>query len=352
MILVTGGAGFIGSHVVDAAARRRARRPRRSTRCCPRRTARGRTTSTRRPSGSRATCATPRSPSASPTASTHVCAPGRDGRPRRRPRRPARLRVAQRPRRPPQLLRALAAARLRRAGSCSPRAWSSTARAATRAPSTASSAPAPRRPADLDAGRFEPACPRCGRPLAPRVGARGRAARPAQRLRGDEAGAGAPVRGVRQRDGRARDRAALPQRLRAADAARHAVRRGGQHLPLRLRRRPRPARVRGRRPAARLRPRPRRRARQRPRAHRAGARSRPVQRRQRDAADRARPRPRAASRLRRRARHRPAGHGEWRAGDVRHVVASPARAAERLGFAAGEDFDAGMEEFAAAPLRA
>ena len=44
--------------------------------------------------------------------------------------------------------------------------------------------------------------------------------------------------------------------------------------------------------------------------------------------------------------------GEWRAGDVRHVVASPARAAERLGFAAGEDFDAGMEEFAAAPLRA
>ena len=43
--------------------------------------------------------------------------------------------------------------------------------------------------------------------------------------------------------------------------------------------------------------------------------------------------------------------GEWRAGDVRHVVASPARAAERLGFVAEEDFAAGMAEFAPAPLR-
>jgi dTDP-L-rhamnose 4-epimerase len=43
--------------------------------------------------------------------------------------------------------------------------------------------------------------------------------------------------------------------------------------------------------------------------------------------------------------------GEWRAGDVRHVVASAALAAERLGFRAQEDFDAGMAEFAAAPLR-
>jgi dTDP-L-rhamnose 4-epimerase len=43
--------------------------------------------------------------------------------------------------------------------------------------------------------------------------------------------------------------------------------------------------------------------------------------------------------------------GEWRAADVRHVVASPALAAERLGFRAEEDFDAGMEEFAGAALR-
>jgi dTDP-L-rhamnose 4-epimerase len=40
--------------------------------------------------------------------------------------------------------------------------------------------------------------------------------------------------------------------------------------------------------------------------------------------------------------------GEWRAGDVRHVFASAAAAAERLGFHAAEDFDAGMRELAAA----
>ena len=44
--------------------------------------------------------------------------------------------------------------------------------------------------------------------------------------------------------------------------------------------------------------------------------------------------------------------GGWRAGDVRHVFASPDAAAERLGFRGDEDFEAGMREFAAAPLRA
>ncbi len=44
--------------------------------------------------------------------------------------------------------------------------------------------------------------------------------------------------------------------------------------------------------------------------------------------------------------------GEWRAGDVRHVFASPERAAAALGFAAQEDFAAGMREFATAELRA
>ena len=43
--------------------------------------------------------------------------------------------------------------------------------------------------------------------------------------------------------------------------------------------------------------------------------------------------------------------GEWRAGDVRHIVAAPDRAAEQLGFRAQEDFAAGMAEFASAPLR-
>jgi dTDP-L-rhamnose 4-epimerase len=50
--------------------------------------------------------------------------------------------------------------------------------------------------------------------------------------------------------------------------------------------------------------------------------------------------------------HEPIVTGQWRAGDVRHVFASAAAAAARLGFTASEDFDAGMREFAAAPLRA
>jgi dTDP-L-rhamnose 4-epimerase len=49
---------------------------------------------------------------------------------------------------------------------------------------------------------------------------------------------------------------------------------------------------------------------------------------------------------------RPVVTGEWRAGDVRHVFASPQRARERLGFRAQEDFEAGMREFTAVPLRA
>jgi dTDP-L-rhamnose 4-epimerase len=44
--------------------------------------------------------------------------------------------------------------------------------------------------------------------------------------------------------------------------------------------------------------------------------------------------------------------GEWRGGDVRHIVASPERAAAALGFSAHEDFAAGMREFATAELRA
>jgi dTDP-L-rhamnose 4-epimerase len=44
--------------------------------------------------------------------------------------------------------------------------------------------------------------------------------------------------------------------------------------------------------------------------------------------------------------------GEWRAGDVRHVFASAELAAEWLGFQARQDFEAGMREFASAPLRA
>jgi dTDP-L-rhamnose 4-epimerase len=44
--------------------------------------------------------------------------------------------------------------------------------------------------------------------------------------------------------------------------------------------------------------------------------------------------------------------GGWRPGDVRHIFASPAQAATRLGFRAEIGFAQGMVEFAAAPLRA
>jgi dTDP-L-rhamnose 4-epimerase len=43
--------------------------------------------------------------------------------------------------------------------------------------------------------------------------------------------------------------------------------------------------------------------------------------------------------------------GRWRPGDVRHVTASPVRAAEELGFRAEVGFEAGMGELAFAELR-
>jgi len=49
---------------------------------------------------------------------------------------------------------------------------------------------------------------------------------------------------------------------------------------------------------------------------------------------------------------RPIRTGEYRRGDVRHIFASPERAARELGFRAREDFAEGMREFARAPLRA
>jgi dTDP-L-rhamnose 4-epimerase len=43
--------------------------------------------------------------------------------------------------------------------------------------------------------------------------------------------------------------------------------------------------------------------------------------------------------------------GQYRSGDVRHIVADPSRAAEVLGFRAGIDPRDGLREFAFAPLR-
>ena len=49
---------------------------------------------------------------------------------------------------------------------------------------------------------------------------------------------------------------------------------------------------------------------------------------------------------------RPIVTGQWRLGDVRHIVASPGRAADLLGFEAEVGFAAGMAEFAHAAQRA
>ncbi len=48
---------------------------------------------------------------------------------------------------------------------------------------------------------------------------------------------------------------------------------------------------------------------------------------------------------------RPRTTGAYRPGDVRHIVASPERAARELGFRAGVDPDTGLGDFATAPLR-
>jgi dTDP-L-rhamnose 4-epimerase len=48
----------------------------------------------------------------------------------------------------------------------------------------------------------------------------------------------------------------------------------------------------------------------------------------------------------------PVTTGQFRAGDVRHIVAAPDRARTELGFSAETSFSTGMAEFAGAPLRA
>ena len=156
------------------------------------------------------------------------------------------------------VLRAAAETRVPR-WSSRPRWWS-TARAATPAPGTAGSRPAQRTADDLDAGSFEPRCPRCGGELEAGPDPGGRAARSAQRLRRDQGARRAPRRGLGHRDRRPLRRAALPQRVRPGASAEHAVRRRRravrqQHRPWRA-----AAGLRGRPAAPQLRPRRRRRA--------------------------------------------------------------------------------------------
>jgi dTDP-L-rhamnose 4-epimerase len=77
---------------------------------------------------------------------------------------------------------------------------------------------------DLDHGDFEPPCPECHGPREP-------LARPAQRVRGHQIGSGTPVQRLRPRaPGLDVHSVALPQRVRASNAPRHALRRCRQHL--------------------------------------------------------------------------------------------------------------------------
>ena len=262
--------------------------------------------------------------------------PGGDGRARRRHRRHRRLRRPQRPRHGGAAARARRA-RLRRRGSCSASSMVVYGEGRYALPGARHRAARARgAAADLDAGRFEPPCPFCGRALVPETVPEDAPLDPRNVYAATKLAQEHLCAAYSRETGVAGHRAALPQRLRAADAARHALRRRGEHLPLRLRGRPRAARVRGRRPAARLRPRARRR-----RAPTSSRSPRPSRSRARSTSPAARRAP--CSTWRRRSsrafgdEHPPEVTGEWRAGDVRHVFASrrARRRAARLPRAGG-----------------
>lgn len=137
-----------------------------------------------------------------------------------------------------------------------PGRWSSTARAATTARATARSAPARARRPDCGRGASSPTAPTAARSWcrawSPRTRPPTRATctRPPNSPRSTWPPRG---RGPRGPGGVA----ALPQRVRAGDAARHPVRRGRLVLPLGPGARGGAPGLRGRAPAPRLRPRPR-----------------------------------------------------------------------------------------------
>jgi dTDP-L-rhamnose 4-epimerase len=212
-------------------------------------------------------------------------------------------------------------------------------------------APGPRAPADLDAGRFEPPCPRCGRPLDPRTVPEDarldpRSVYAATKVAQEHLCAvfgnatGVPVTALRYhnvygpRMPRDTPYAGVASIFRSAYAAGRAPRvfeDGGQRRDFVHVRDVARANLR-----ALTAPDPV------PGAFNVASGTPRTVLEMAQALARATGAPPTAA---------PQVTQEWRAGDVRHIVASPARAAEVLGFRAQEDFGAGMAEFAAAPLR-
>ena len=322
-VLVTGGAGFIGSHVVDALRGRRARgaraRPRARRRCCPPASRRsiGDVTDAgvgraRRCAGSTRCATRPRrsgSASTSATPST-TCATTTSAR--------------------PTLLRRAARAPVSSGRSCSRRAWSSTAKVATGARSTAWSRRArARRPISTPAGSS-----RRARSVAPR--SRRRPVPETARLDPRNVYAATKVAQEHLAAAFAREHPAVavtalryhnvygPGMPRDTPYAGVAASSPTRSAPVGRRGSSRTAASSATSSTSATSPPPT------SLALRAG-RTRRVQRRERLAAPAARDGRRARGRVRADA-PRPEVVGGWRPGDVRHVFASPERARAELGF--------------------
>ena len=121
--------------------------------------------------------------------------------------------------------------------------------------------PAARRAADLAAGRYDPTCPRCDATLSPGLVPEDAPLEPHSTYAATKLAQEHLAGGLGPADRRLGLGAALPQRLRPADAARHPVRRGRVDLPVGTGRRAGAPGPGGRTAAARLRARHRRRAR-------------------------------------------------------------------------------------------